>query len=84
MLARDPKRDTYRYVLRDGRQVVQFGISNDPEARVYEHSGDRKRFTSMTVVGPGVTRESALDWERSRIDAYQRTHDGRRPRYNKI
>jgi predicted GIY-YIG superfamily endonuclease len=77
-------RDTHRYVLRDGRKVVQYGISNDPEARAYEHSGDRKRFTSVTVVGPPVTRESALDWETDRIETYQRSHSGRKPRYNKV
>ena len=25
----------------------------------------------MTVVGPAVTRDSALDWERDRIETYQ-------------
>jgi predicted GIY-YIG superfamily endonuclease len=77
-------RDTYRYVLRDGRKVVQFGISDDPEARVQEHRGDGKRFKTMTVVGPAVTRDSALDWERDRIETYRRSHNGRMPRYNKI
>jgi predicted GIY-YIG superfamily endonuclease len=75
-------RDTYRYVLRDGRDVVQYGITNDPEARANEHSG--RRVTSMTVVGPAVTRESALLWERQRIEEYCRTHGGKRPRYNKV
>ncbi len=75
-------RNTYRYVLRDGRDVVQYGITNDPEARANEHS--RKRFTGMTVVGPAVTRESALQWERSRIEEYCRAHGGKRPRYNKM
>ncbi len=75
-------RDTYRYLLRDGRDIVQYGISNNPEARVNEHS--KKRFTGMTVVGPVVTRESALEWERSRIEQYCQTHGGKRPRYNKV
>jgi hypothetical protein len=52
--------------------------------RAQEHLRDRKRFTTMTVVGPAVTRDSALDWERERIETYQRTHDGKRPRYNKM
>ena len=78
------ERDTYRYVLRDGRKVVQYGISNGPEDRIREHASDGKRFTTMTVVGPVVTRESALDWERNRIEAYRRSHSGRMPRYNKI
>jgi predicted GIY-YIG superfamily endonuclease len=77
-------RDTYRYVLRDGRDIVQYGISHDPDVRVNTHSTDRKRFTGMTVVGPAVTRESALQWERTRIEEYCRAHGGKRPRYNKI
>lgn len=75
-------RDTYRYVLRDGRDVVGYGVTNDPEARGNQHL--RKRVTSMTVVGPALTRESALAWERTQIEQYCRGHAGRRPRYNKI
>jgi predicted GIY-YIG superfamily endonuclease len=78
------KRDTYRYILRDGRDVVQYGVSSDPETRANAHSDDRKRFTSMVVVGPAVTRESALQWERTRIEEYCRTHNGKKPRYNKV
>jgi len=77
-------RDTYRYVLRDGRDIVQYGVSEDPETRVYQHSGDNKRFTTMTIVGPAVTREAALQWERTQIEQYCRTHRGKKPRYNKV
>ncbi|HEX9782101.1 MAG TPA: hypothetical protein VGA56_05120 [Opitutaceae bacterium] len=76
-------RDTYRYVLRDGRKVVQYGITDDLERREEEHDADDKRFTSMTPVGPRVTRETAEAWEQERIDVYKRTHEGRPPRYNK-
>ncbi len=71
-------------VLRDGRDVVQYGISCDPEARGEEHLDGGKRFTSLTVVGPAVTRDTALDWERDRIETYRRSHQGRMPRYNKV
>ncbi len=77
-------RDTHRYVLRDGHQIVQFGITNGAVDRAQEHLRDRKRFTTMTVVGPAVTRDTALDWERGRIETYQQTHAGKRPRYNKM
>jgi hypothetical protein len=77
-------RNTHRYVLRDGREIVQFGITNGPLDRAREHVGDGKRFTSMTVVGPAVTRDSALDWERGRIEGYARNHGGQKPRYNKV
>jgi hypothetical protein len=49
-----------------------------------EHLRSGKRFSTMTVIGPAVTRDTALDWERDRIEGYQRTHDGKRPRYNKM
>jgi hypothetical protein len=77
-------RNTHRYILRDGSQIVQYGISNGPVDRAREHLTDGKRFTTMTVVGPAVTRDSALDWERDCIESYQRSHQGKRPRYNKI
>lgn len=76
-------RDTHRYVLRDGRDVVAYGISDDPEARLSEHEREH-RGISMTVIGPSVTRESALMWERTQIEQYCRTHGGKRPRYNKV
>jgi len=76
-------RDTYRYELKDGVQIVQFGISNGPLDRMSEHVRDGKRFTHMNIVGPAVTRDSALDWERDRIEGYQWSHRGNRPRYNK-
>ena len=77
-------RDTHRYILRDGRKIVQFGITNGAMDRAMEHLRSGKRFTTVTVVGPAVTRDAALDWERDRIETYQDSHDGRRPRYNKI
>jgi hypothetical protein len=77
-------RDTYRYVLRDGRNVVQYGISDHPEVRAYAHELDGKQFTGISTVGPPVTRESAQDWERDMIEAYQRSHRGKKPRYNKV
>ena len=78
-------RDTYRYVLRDGRDVVAYGVTGDPEARLAEHKrSHRNNGLTMTVVGPAVTSEAALVWERVQIEQYCRSHDGKRPRYNKI
>jgi hypothetical protein len=70
--------------LRDGREIVQFGITNGSVDRAQEHLRSGKRFTTMTVEGPAVTRDTALDWERNRIETYQANHGGRRPRYNKV
>jgi predicted GIY-YIG superfamily endonuclease len=77
-------RNTHRYILRDGREIVQFGITSGPLDRLEEHLRDGKRFTTMAVVRPAVTRESALDWERDRIESYQQSHRGKRPRYNRV
>lgn len=77
-------RNTHRYILRDGRRIVQFGITNGALDRAAEHLRTGKRFTTMHIVGPAVTRDVALDWERDRIDGYQRTHGGQKPRYNKV
>jgi predicted GIY-YIG superfamily endonuclease len=78
------RRDKYRYELRYGRKIVYFGTTNDPERRVFEHVDSGKRFTHMNVVGPAVTRDSALDWEDDKLDGYARTHRGYLPRYNRI
>jgi hypothetical protein len=77
-------RDTHQYILRNGRQIVQFGITNGALDRAMEHLRHGKRFTTMTVVGRAVSRDTALDWERDRIESYQDNHLGRRPRYNRI
>ncbi len=78
-------RDTYRYALRDGRELVQYGVTEDPEARLAEHQRNhRKPNLTVTVEGPAVTREAALAWERTRIEQYCRSHGGDKPRYNKI
>ena len=69
-------------MLRDGRQIVQYGITDDFDRRRAEHEADGKRFTSMTPVGPRVKRESAKSWEQERIETYKRNHGGRPPRYN--
>jgi predicted GIY-YIG superfamily endonuclease len=78
------KRDTYRYTLRNGHEVVMYGVSDDPDARLAEHQRDHRANLTITVEGPAVTREAALSWERAKIEQYCRTHGGDRPRYNKV
>lgn len=57
------KRDTHRYrLLRDGR-IVHSGITNDPARRQREHRRDGIAFDTLQVVGPPVTRPTALRWE---------------------
>jgi len=76
-------RDTYRYKLSKVNTKVQYGITNNPPRRCAEHIAAGKRFTSMRIHGPAVTRQSALAWERASIEGYQHRR-GRLPRYNKV
>ncbi|MGB7292125.1 MAG: GIY-YIG nuclease family protein [Thermodesulfobacteriota bacterium] len=77
------KRDNYRYELRDKGSLVYVGITNDPEKREQEHKGERKRFTSMNIITPPVTQDSAERWEEKRLETYRTNHQGKNPRYNK-
>ena len=54
-------RDTYRYRYPDGYK----GISKNPKRRAGEHRRAGRK-GKMKVLGPPVTRKSALAWERNR------------------
>lgn len=58
------ERKTSRYHIKCGNKIVHRGITDDPDRRLSEH---RRRYGSdvkMVKIGPRVTRESALRWER--------------------
>lgn len=73
-------RNCWFYELRDGHEIVYYGISNDPDRREFEHSG--KRFTHMNVISVGLTRASAEERELDNIQRYQYQHGGIPPKYN--
>ena len=75
------KRDTYNYALRDGRKVVYYGVTNDPDRRLRQHVNSGKRFTSMCL-GIKVTKNTAEAREQRRITNY-RYKNRKNPRYNK-
>jgi len=77
------KQDYHNYTLRDGRIVVKHGITDDVSRRLSQMKSRRLRFTSMTVDPVAVSEETARRREKWRIKAYQRSHRGRKPRYNK-
>ena len=56
-------RDTYRYHLKQGNKVVHRGVTNDLSRRQAEHQ-DEFPGTKIKQMGPRVTRETALQWER--------------------
>ena len=35
------KRDTYKYILKDGNKVMYVGITDDPQRRESEHKRDK-------------------------------------------
>lgn len=76
------ERDTKKYVLKRGNEVVYVGITNDPERRETQHRQE-KAFDKMELVGRPCTRESAEQWEEDRIATYMRNHGGLTPKYNK-
>lgn len=62
---------------------MKHGITNNPDRRAIEMENQGLRFTSMTVDPVSVSKETALKREKERIESYQRSHKGRKPRYNK-
>ena len=76
------KRDTWIYELKDGHEIVYYGLSCDPDRREIEQANSGKSFTHMNVVSIALTRESAECREGEEIRRYQRQHGGRPPRYN--
>jgi len=74
-------RNCWLYELRDGHNIVYYGISCDPNRREPEHFG--KRFSHMNIISVGLTRSSALNRERDEIQRYQYQHGGIPPKYNR-
>lgn len=81
-MAKKKKRDTYRYKMKDGNQTVYFGITDNFTRRKQEHKTDGKKFSKIETIGPKVTRDSALKWEKESIEKYKRKHKGKKPKYN--
>ena len=75
-------RDTYNYELKQGRRVVYRGITNNPNRRFQEHLQSGKRFTYMVWSAYPLSRKSARKREKTSIQRYERSHFGRKPRYN--
>ena len=75
-------RDTWLYELKDGNEIVYYGISNNPDTRAIGHANSRKAFTHLNVISVALTRESAERREGQEIRRYQRQQGGRPPKYN--
>ena len=44
-------RDTFKYRVKDGNEIVYYGITNDLERREQEHRNEGMNFTSMEKIG---------------------------------
>jgi hypothetical protein len=75
-------RDTYLYELKDSREIVYYGITNDPEVRERNHRSDGWRFSHMNVICGPLFRKNAEKIEGGFIHRYQLQHGGKPPRYN--
>ena len=75
-------RDTWLYELKDGNEIIYYGISSDPDERAIQHSNAGKKFTHINVKSVALTKRSAEERERQEIQRYQRQHGGRGPKYN--
>ncbi len=76
------KRDTYKYVLKNGNKIQYVGITNDPQRREIEHR-QNKVFQKMEIVGRATTRQNAEKWETQRIETYKKYHGGEIPLLNR-
>ena len=82
-MARRAKQDHWNYTLRNGKFVVKHGITSIPRQRLTQMKSKRLRFTSMTLDPVAVSKKTARKREKRRVKAHQRSHRGRKPRYNK-
>ena len=59
------KRDTFKYVFKDGRKVVHGGITNDLERREVEHQQQWSK-GHIKQVGRKTTEDAARKWEKEK------------------
>ncbi len=57
-------RDTYKYHLKSGKQVVHRGVTNNLSRREQEHQTEYPG-AEIIQIGRKTTREAALEWERN-------------------
>ena len=56
-------RDTYKYHLKRGKQILQSGITNDLGRREREHQQKHGDDVHIKQVGRRTTRPAAREWE---------------------
>ena len=53
------ERDIIKYQIKDGNEIVYYGITNDLERREQEHRSEGMDFTSIEKIGNVTTRDAA-------------------------
>ena len=82
-IKRKVKRAYHNYILRDGKRIVKYGITTNPNRRAVELENQGLKFTSMIIDPVALSGKTARQREKERIKAYQKSHKGRKPRHNK-
>ena len=62
----EPKRDTYKYHLKQGDKIIRSGITNDLHRREKELQRDYGKDVYVHQVGRRTTREDAREWEKKK------------------
>ena len=60
----EPKRDTYKYHLKQGNKIIRSGITNNLDRREKEHQRKLGDDVHIQRVGNRATREGAREWEK--------------------
>ncbi len=76
-------KNTWLYELKDGGEVVFYGLTNNPDKVAVQRANSSKRFTTLTIISLAMTQADAEKWEARRIAAYVAEH-GKPPRYNLV
>lgn len=62
----EPKRDTYKYHLKQADRILRCGITNDLQRREKELQRDFGKDAYVQQVGKRTTREEAREWEKKK------------------
>ena len=62
----EPKRDTYKYHLKRGDEVIRSGFTNDLDRRKKELQREYGPDVHIHQVGKRTTREDAREWEKKK------------------
>jgi len=67
--------------LIEEHKIVYIGKTNDSKRREQEHKDDGKKFSKMKLEFP-CSAEVATKREQEEIKKYQKSHKGKKPKYN--